>query len=350
MTVPRYKWQPTTDDIAARLGIPASQVERFDQNTTPMPTSWAASVVAGASSRLNEYPAASYSSIRDAAAAHQAVSPDWIIPGAGADELILLAGRAFLSPATKAVQIVPTYPLYAISTAQAYGELVTIEASGPDFAFPASQTIEAARDADLVWLCVPNNPTSARPDDQALRSVIEAARGIVVIDAAYAEFAGDSWSEWVFEFDNLLVLHTLSKAFGLAGARVGYGLGHPDLVTALDRYRPPGSISSLSVELAVTVLGTPARMRATVADLSRARQGLSNALADVGFRVLPSQANFVLCEVGARAATLHKALLNEGLVVRDFPRPGLLDDYLRFTVRTPDAHRRLIDAIERIRS
>ena len=347
MKVPRYKWQPTTAEIAANAGIAPSQVERFDHNTSPMPTTWAAAVVAGSSSRLNEYPAASYFELREAVARTYGLSPDQVAPGAGADELILLAGRAFLSPGSRAVQVSPTYPLYAISSAQIGAELITIESHAPGFAIPEQALVQEAASADVVWLCAPNNPTGARPEDSVLRRIIEATSGVVVLDAAYAEFAGDDWAEWVVEYDNLLVLHTLSKAFGLAGARVGYGLGDPVLISALDGYRPPGSIGSLSTDLAVAALNTPARMKTTVLDLTAARQSLATSLADIGFRVLPSRTNFVLCEVGDRSADLHGKLIAEGMVTRDFADPGPLADYLRFTVRTPNAHRRLIDGIRR---
>lgn len=347
MKIPRYEWQPTTAEIATAAGIAESEVERFDHNTSPIPTTWAAAIVAGSSSGLNEYPAASYAAVRGAAAAHTGLSPEEIIPGAGADELILLAGRAFLAPGDTAVEVSPTYPLYSISTAQAGADLTSLPSPAPDFAFPLADLVARARDAAVLWLCVPNNPTGTRPEDADLAEVIRAASGVVVVDAAYAEFCGDTWAEWVRRYDNLLVLHTMSKAFGLAGARVGYGLGHPDLVAALDGIRPPGSISSPSVDLAVTALGAPARMRANVAHLNQNREELANALADLGFRVVRPTANFLLCEVGPQAAALHAALMAEGLVVRKYPAPGPLADYLRFTVRTPTAQRRLVAAIER---
>jgi histidinol-phosphate aminotransferase len=349
MTVPRYRWQPTTAEIAAAAGIAEADVERFDHNTSPTPTSWAASVVAGASSRLNEYPAASYQPLRRAVAEARGTTVERVIPGAGADELILLVGRAFLRAASTALTVAPTYPLYAISTAQAGATLRTIQADPPDFAFPADEVVAAAPDADVVWLCVPNNPTGSRPAPEALEAIVDAARGIVVVDAAYAEFAGDEWASWAADHDNVLVLQTLSKAYGLAGARVGYGLGHRDLVDALDGVRPPGSIASLSVELGIAALGHPARMRATVADLARSRVDLARSLSGLGFRVLASPSNFLLCEVGPDAPGLHASLMEEGLVVRGYPADGPLRQYLRFTVRTPGAHRRLVDAIERIR-
>lgn len=345
MTTPVYKWQPTTAEIAATAGIAESDVERFDHNTSPVPSSWAAGIVAGASSRLNEYPAASYAPIREAAARRTGLTPEWVIPGAGADELILLAGRAFLSPHSTAVEAAPTYPLYAISTAQAGARMHSVPAAAPDFTFPGAAVATAADGADVVWLCVPNNPTGSRPTRKELRSIIDATTGTVVLDAAYAEFAADDWGGWVRDHNNLLVLHTLSKAYGLAGARVGYGLGSPRLVAALDAVRPPGSIGSLSVDLAVAALATPARMRATVADLVRARSELAGQLTSLGLRCLPSPANFVLCELGPAAHDLHAGLMSVGLVARSYPVGSSLENYLRFTVRSASAHHRLIEAL-----
>jgi histidinol-phosphate aminotransferase len=347
VSFPKYQWQPTSTEIAITAGIDIDLVERFDHNTSPFPTEWAAPVVSDRSRTLNEYPFASYISLREAVAARTGLDPNHVAPGAGADELILLAARAFQAPGQTAVATVPTYPLYRIATAQVRGELSIVEAPSPSFMFPADEVIAAARDAEIVWLCAPSNPIGNRPTDEQIAAVIAAADGVVVLDAAYAEFCGDEWAAWVDRYHNLLVLQTLSKAYGLAGTRVGYGLGHPDLVSAIDGVRPPGSISSLSVELAVAALNTPDRMRATVSALVDERERLAVRLAGVGLRVLPSQTNFLLCEVGPGAGDLAALLLGEGLVARTFPEDGPLGTYLRFTVRSPEAHDRLVSALQR---
>ena len=346
-TVPRYKWQPTTAEVAAAAGIAEHLVERFDHNTSPTPSSWAAGVVAGTSSRLNEYPAASYRTLRAAVAERTGLKEENVVPGAGADELILLVARGFLEPGATALSVTPTYPLYRIASAQVGADFVEVPAAAPNFEFPGDRVIEEAATADLVWLCVPNNPVGSPPHPDVIDSIAAAASGPVVVDAAYAEFAGDDWAQRVARHDNLIVLHTLSKAYGLAGARVGYALAHPESIDVLDAVRPPGSIGSLSVELAIAALAMPARMQATVAELLGARSQLESGLVSLGFRVLPSVTNFVICEVGPRAAAVHADLMAEGLVVRKYPAGSPLKDYLRFTVRTPLAHRRLLEAIRR---
>ncbi|MDJ0954590.1 MAG: histidinol-phosphate transaminase [Acidimicrobiia bacterium] len=347
MKAPKYKWQPTTAEIAAAAGISPEDVERFDHNTSPFATEWATAVAETALHRVNEYPGANYRSLREAAAELSGLEPEQIVPGAGADELILLGARAFLNRGDTAVATTPTYPLYEIATLQVGAVFQPVPASPPSFDFPADDVIRAARDADLVWICAPSNPIGNAVADEAVDAVIAATDGLVVIDAAYAEFADTDWSSRVGRNHNVIVLRTLSKAFGIAGARVGYAMAHPDLVAAIDGIRPPGSISSVSVELGLAALAQPDRMTGTVRSVVELRDELAAGLAALGFRTLPSLTNFVLCEVGGHAHRLSEQLMGEGLVVRKFPADGPLADYLRFTVRSRKAQTRLLTTLER---
>lgn len=347
MKAPRYKWQPTTAEIAATAGITPAEVERFDHNTSPFSTEWGPEIAADSLATLNEYPGANYRGLREAAAKLNGLEPEQIVPGAGADELILLAGRAFLDRGDVAVATTPTYPLYEIATLQVGAVLQSIPSTPPFFEFPADEVIRAARDADLVWICAPSNPIGNEVPDEAVDAAIAATDGLVVVDAAYAEFSSGEWSTRVDRHHNLIVLRTLSKAFGIAGARVGYGMAHPELVAGIDGVRPPGSISSPSVALGIAALETPQRMHAMVDDIMSARTKLSASLATLGLRVLPSETNFVLCEVGPTASTIAEQLMAVGLVARRFPANGPLANYLRFTVRSAAAHSRLLSALER---
>lgn len=346
-TVPRYQWQPTTPEIAAAAGISPDRVLRMDQNTSPFPTDWAVPIAADIAASLNEYPVATYLTIREAAGNLAGLDPTQVVPGAGVDELIAICARAFLSPGTTAVQVTPTYALYRIATAQVGARLVDVPAKGPGFDFPTEAVLDAAADAELTWLCVPNNPTGNPISESAVAAVSRAASGLVVIDAAYGEFTTTDWSAFGAEFDNIIVLRTLSKAFGLAGARVGYATARPELIDALDAVRPPGSISKVSVPLAVAALEAPKRMRSNVAAIVSAREGLEARLADLGWSPLPTETNFVLCRVGPEAHNISDELMSRGIVVRTFAYDALRD-HLRFTVRTPQQHDRLIEALRSI--
>ena len=348
MTSPRYRWQPTTKEIAARFGLRSDDVVRFDHNTSPFTTDWAPGIVGPMARQLNEYPGASYADLRYAAAAHHGVNVDEIVPGAGADEMILLIAKAFLGEGKRACAAVPTYPLYEIAALQSGAEFRTVDLDWPNLGLPTEDLADAAETADVTWLCVPSNPTGHRFADPALRHIVARAKGLVVIDAAYAEFAGDRWGEWVSAHDNLIVLHTMSKAFGLAALRVGFALSHPSIADRLDGVRPPGSIASMSADLAQEALASPQRMERNVAMILSERERLSAELAQLPVGVVPnSNTNFLLCEIGPPAPHLAAALMEEGLVVRQFPEAHPLHEFLRFTVRSRLEDDRLLDALRR---
>jgi histidinol-phosphate aminotransferase len=206
----------------------------------------------------------------------------------------------------------------------------------------------AARRADLVWLCVPNNPTGLRDADDAIERVIAATAGIAVIDGAYAEFTGERWAPWLERHPNLVVLGTLSKAFAVAGARVGYSLSSPELAAELHRRRPPGSLSSLSAAIGERALADPAWAQANVAAVSAERERLAAELETRGFRTVPSVTNFILAEYGRGALDLAERLMwEDGLVVRTYATSPTLNLYLRFTVRSPAENDRLLAALDR---
>ena len=347
-TAPTYKWQPTSVEIAAAAGIPVTDVVRFDHNTSPLAPEWASELAGMQARGLNEYPGASYRSIREAAGRFVGLEADRIMPGAGADELILLIGRAFMGAGTVAVTATPAYPLYEIATAQVGARFVEVPAAGPTFDFPLDAVLDAARDADAVWLCVPWNPIGTALDTDSVEAIIAATDGIVVADAAYAEFdpSGPDWTDLVERRHNLIVLRTMSKGFGLAGIRVGYAMAHPSLVAALDAVRPPGSIASISVELAVAALGASERMTANVERIISGRDELRLGLTELGLRPMPSTTNFLLTPVGPHAMRVAEEARREGLVIRTFAS-GPLTEHLRFTVRSPDEHARLFATLQR---
>ncbi|MCL1599156.1 MAG: histidinol-phosphate aminotransferase family protein, partial [Actinomycetia bacterium] len=321
-------------------------VVRFDHNTSPFTTDWAAGMVAPMARTLNEYPGASYAPLRVAAASFLGTAPENIVPGAGIDELILLIAKAFITPGARAATAVPTYPLYEIASSHNGGEFIGVP-YGAQLTFPSEEVSRVSETAEIVWLCVPNNPTGDRVPDEAISNILSRAKGIVVIDAAYAEFTGDSWARWVERYSNLVVIHTMSKAFGLAGLRVGFAMGQPVLIDAIDAVRPPGSIASVSAEIAEIALREPKRMHRAVQRIVEEREHLAAALLGLGFTVMASTTNFVLCHVGPHARNLAERILGEGIVVRTYGADHRLGEFLRFTVRSPSDDRRLVDTMMR---
>ncbi len=345
MTVPRYSWQPSTAEVAARAGIAPAEVIRADQNSSPFTPPWLGSVAAASSASVNEYPAAQYRELRRAIGGWVGADEDMIVPGAGADELILLAARAFLPPGGTAVAESPTYSMYRIATLQQSAVYREVPRVLPSAEFPTEALSAAARDAEVTWLCVPHNPIGDRPATADIDAVVSSAAGITVIDAAYAEFAGDRWGEYAAASPGVVVLGTLSKAFALAGARVGYAVARPDLADAIDRLRPPGSVASISVALALRALSETGWMLEHVELVTHLRASLAAGLAGLGLTPRPSETNFVLVSLGAEATAVAERLMRRGIVVRTFPAEHPLADQIRFTVRRADQQDRMLEAL-----
>ena len=338
----RYVDQPSREEIAEISGIDPEEVVRFDHNTSPFHPEWAVPLAIEQTSWLNEYPGADYLPLRQAASAFVGLDVDHIVSGAGIDELILMAAQALLEPGGRAAAVTPTYPLQRVASINRGAQLRELKLAAPDFTPDDEGLLELARDADLLWLTVPANPVGDRMSDDLIAAAIAATDGVVVIDAAYAEIAGDHWAEWVEGNHNLVVLRTLSKAFNLAGARVGYAMGHPSLIDRLDAVRAPGGISSLSAALGVAALEDVPALERTVEALLSYRRDLASGLTELGWRVLPSHTNFLLCEVGPQAHEIADRTLAQGMIVRTFGKDEPLGDCLRITVRNPAENARLL--------
>jgi histidinol-phosphate aminotransferase len=351
-----YTWEPSNAAIAARYGLRPEDILRFDTNTSPLPPPWLPEALSGPfQPPLNEYPDSSYADLTAAAAAYTGVEPHEVIVGAGADELLDLVAKAFLSPGTAALVPIPTYPMYGVLTTQRGGQIIPIlrlgSADGYRLDVPA--IVNRLGDVSVVWLCSPNNPTGLAETDQSLRAVLDATvhldqPPLVVIDEAYHEFHGATAAGWRNAYRNLLVVRTVSKAFGLAGARVGWAAGHRSVIERMERVRPPGSISTVSAALAARALREPAYALANAASLSAEREWLASELALRGPVCPPSVCNFLLVPFPDQAAAerASEGLLRAGIVPRTFGPANPLRGQLRLTVRTRPENLRLLSVIE----
>ena len=356
-----YTWEATNEEVAARYGVPIEDIVRFDLNTAPLPPDLAQRVMNAGQFHvsLSEYPPADYRRLVEAAAARYGVGTDELVVGAGADEILDVIAKTFLVEGSRAIIPIPTYAMFRVLTEQRGAVAVLVPRLGPGegYAIDVPAIREAARDAALIWLCSPNNPTAqAEPDGtiQTLLGMIAAdaaadgrALPVVVIDEAYAEFVGRSLADLRFEHPNVIVIRTASKAYALAGLRVGFAIARPGLVARMNPIRPPGSVSTVSVTVVTEALRDDQLAAGNVQRVSAERDRLIAALRDAGWSVGPSVTNFVLVDLESvdRAAAAAEALLQRGLVPRTFPETHPLADHLRLTVRSPEQNDRLIEAV-----
>lgn len=356
--LPTYDWEPTTDFLAAKYGLPREAIVRYDVNTSPLPPDLR-DVLAGAFVPvLSEYPPSDYGALVAAAAAAYGVTPDELLPTAGADEALDLTARAFLREGSVAIAAVPTYAMYRIVTEQRGATFRGIPRLAPEagFGLDIPAMAEAARSADLVWLCEPNNPTGLAEPAQRIEDLLErlardaAAANrvapVVVVDEAYVEFTGRSLLRLRDRYPRLVVIRTLSKAHALAGARVGFAVARPETIAPITSFRAPASVSTVSAALATASLRRPELWRENVARIAAQRSRLKGDLAQIGWLPYPSEVNFILFRFSspASAEAASEILLRKGLVPRTFGPGHPLNDCLRLTVRSAAENDRLIEA------
>jgi histidinol-phosphate aminotransferase len=343
-----YAWELSSEAVAARHHLPVGEILRFDLNTSPFrPAGWEQVLEEERQSGTpNEYFDTSYTELIPLFAAYCGVSEDEVIVGAGADEVLDIVAKTFLDNGDAVVVSPPTYAMYAIVSAQ-MGARIRRAPLDPAFGLDVEAILAAARGAKLIWVCTPNSPTGTPPDPQRLARIVDEAPCMVVVDEAYGEYASWSAVPLVRSHPNLIVVKTMSKAFAMAGMRLGWGIAQAEVVGVLNRVRPPNSVARITARLGAAALRNLATMRGNVAAVVAQREPLAEALRRAGARVHPSATNFLLAgwESPARAQAIADWLESRGLVVRNYARDPDLPGHLRITVRTAEQNARLMAAL-----
>jgi histidinol-phosphate aminotransferase len=303
------------------------------------------------------YPDGSCHALRHALAARFGVAPERLTLGNGSNDLLALLAEAFLTPAASAVYSQYGFAVYPLIVQATGARSIEVPAQPPGAAMPLGHDLEAMvaavrPDTRLVFIANPNNPTGTWVGAAALRRCIASLpdHTLAVLDEAYFEYGSAQGCadglEWIEEFPNLVVLRTFSKAYGLAGARVGYGISHPEVADVLNRLRPAFNVNSIAQAGAAAAIAHPGHAQravaATMAELPRVARGLEA----LGLRVLPSAGNFVLARIGPGAATVYQRLLAGGIIVRPVAGYGL-PEYLRITIGKPAQNDRLLALLPR---
>lgn len=359
-----YVWEATSEQVAERYGVPIERVVRFDLNTAADAPAIAVEALkyGELEGGLSEYAPSDYRRLVAAAGRRYGVPADEILVGAGADEALDIIAKTFLPPGGIAVVPTPTYAMFRVLSEQRGATVVAVPRLGADkgFAIDGPAVRAAARGAAMVWLCSPNNPTGLAEPEGTVAALLDelAADGvaagddppIVVVDEAYAEFVGASLVALRERYPRLIVVRTASKAYGLAGLRVGFAVAFRDVIAAMEPYRPPGSVSTVSVDIVTAAFEADGWLAPRVASILAERERLAAALASAGWTTLPSVTNFLLLPCGSaeRAEAVAESLLRRGLVPRTFGASHALVDHLRLTVRSPEQDDRLIDALTEI--
>jgi histidinol-phosphate aminotransferase len=295
--------------------------------------------------RLRLYPNPLGRAAREEIARYHGLQPDQVIVGNGGDELIELCFRAFVAGGDKVAFAPPTYPLFEPLSAihEAVPERHPLNA---DWGLPSGF---ASDPAPLKFLVNPNSPTGTWLDREMVSAVVERSRGVVALDEAYVDFAPEDRLDLLRDgARNLLVLRTFSKSYALAGMRIGYAMGDPSLIAALDLVKDSYNVDRLALVAAAAAIRDAAYHDRLVGFVVGERAWLSDELRRAGFEVVPSATNFIFARpVGRSAAALHAALRERRILVRHYDREPIAG-WFRVSIGTREQHEALLQALKEV--
>lgn len=293
--------------------------------------------------KVNQYPDSDCTELRRILGRSLNLNPQQIMVGCGSDQLITCIINTFIGEGDKILIHTPTFGMYKIAAEIAGGQTIEVPLK-EDFSFDFHGFIKAMRqeEAKVTFLTNPNNPTGGVIPREQIIKILDFAKGIVVVDEAYYEFYGESVVDLVHYYPNLILLRTLSKAFGLAGARVGYAIASKELMRILYKVKPPYNVASLSQLAAKICLENKEMMDQTVAEIIKEREILAAQLKEIpNIKVFKSYGNFILCKF-ERPQEINDYLLKNKVLVRSFGDKGPLAGCIRITIGTKEENQLLV--------
>lgn len=338
-------------ETARELGLAEADILKMASNESPLGASpKALAAIRGALDELHYYPDGSGFELKAVLARRVGVAAEGIVLGNGSNDVLELVARAFLRPGDSAVHAQHAFMVYPL-VVQAIGA-TRIEVPARDYGIDLDAIAAAVRaDTRIVFLANPNNPTGTFLAWEAIRAFLEGVRGdvLVVLDEAYGEYLPDALKSpspaWLARYPNLVVSRTLSKAYGLAGLRVGFGLAHLEIAEVMNRVRQPFNVNQLALVAARAALEDDAFIEKSRAVNAAGLERLARGFEALGLDYIPSFGNFVTVRVGD-AARVYASLLAEGVIVRPIAGYGM-PEHLRVTVGLPEHNERFLAALAR---
>ena len=346
-------FRPTVDALRAyepgEQPPPDADIVKLNTNENPYPPSPQALAVLREidHERLRRYPDPFAGEFRLSAAEVLGIEPDTILVGNGSDDILTMLIRSVADGARAVAYPVPTYALYR-TLAEIQGAPVVEVGSDETYALPLDAL--AATGAPVTLVASPNSPSGRRVPNDLIRDLASRLDGILAIDEAYVDFAAGDALELAQSCDNVVVIRTLSKSHSLAGLRLGFAVASPALIAGLAKVKDSYNVDAVAARVGAAAYRDVVYTRDAVARICASRERLTDDLSALGFRVWPSEANFVLARPAhGKARDVYKGLKSRGILVRYFDVPGL-DDKLRITVGTESQNDRLVATLKSLAS
>jgi histidinol-phosphate aminotransferase len=295
----------------------------------------------------SRYPDYFNTAFRESLAEYWNVQPEQILASNGSNQMLYAIASALITPGDRALVSSPSFSLFDLVAKIHQGSLKKID-QNDDFSNDEDTLLNASQNAKLTFLCSPNNPTGRTTDFYFLKRLLEATTGLVLWDEAYGEFHGSSAVPMLKAYPNLLVLRTFSKAFGMAGLRVGYLLGNPALLSEIQKVCVPYNLNLFSRTAALILLNHSDWVDAHIQKIVDERDLLFEELERIP-QITPvsSDANFILIKT-PDASSVFNGLKSQGVLIREVENHPLLKNYLRVTVGKPEENKIFIDALKQV--
>ncbi|GGX60785.1 histidinol-phosphate transaminase [Saccharospirillum salsuginis] len=341
-----------TDELKRELGV--EDVIKLASNENPLGLSpRVQEAIEGTLADLSRYPDGSGYRLKEALATRHSIDAEQITLGCGSNELFELVARAYLQPGMEAVMSEYAFAVYPLVVQAAGAKAVVTPARnwGHDLDAMAEAINERTR---VVFIANPNNPTGTWISKGELKAFLKFVpeHVLVVLDEAYAEYVDqDNYPSGIKlqrKYPNLIVTRTFSKAYGLAGLRIGFGVSHPQVADVLNRVRQPFNVTSPALAAAEAALGDQAFLESSLSLNERGREQLNEAFDRLGLDTIPSVTNFITFKVGSseKTAALHNGLLKSGIIVRPLASYGM-PKHLRVSIGLEAENKRFIESLER---
>jgi histidinol-phosphate aminotransferase len=297
---------------------------------------------------VNRYPDPQQASVKSILAKQNNVNPNQMLLGNGSDEVLDLIFRAFCEPKVdNVITLPPTYGMYGVLAninAVENREVLLFNDFQPQIDKILGSIDENTK---IIFLCSPNNPTGNSFSDESVAYLLKNFNGLVVIDEAYIDFSEkESWLNELDEYPNLIITQTLSKAYGLAGIRLGICYASAQIIAVLNKIKPPYNVNELSQKRALERLNDVSIIKSEISSIVKQREELLKVLIDISFveKIYPTEANFILIKVDD-ANKRYDDLIAKGIVIRNRTTQPLCDNCLRLTIGTEEENKKLINAI-----
>ena len=347
-----YQAGKPISELAREYGLQPERIVKLASNENPLgiPASARAAMV-GAIGDLARYPDSNGFELKAALSRRYAVAPEWITLGNGSNDILELAAHALLQPGASAVYSQYSFAVYALATQETGARAIVVPARSLGHDLDAMRAAIAA-DTRLVFIANPNNPTGTFLAADAIAAFLATVPRdvVVVLDEAYNEYLDPSLrfdsTLWLRDHPNLVISRTFSKAYGLAGLRVGFGLAQAELTDLMNRVRQPFNVSTVAQAAAIAALDDADFLQRSYELNRRGLARLQSAFAQMGFEFVPSHGNFVLVRVGD-ADAVFEGLLRAGIIVRPVVNYGL-PQWLRVTVGLPEENEAFLEAFARV--